>query len=280
MTSPDNLDKRYPSTLVAIVVPIYKDRLSPEESISFNHVTRFLGEYEKYVIAPKHLKVQFPGFYTKLFDDHAFTSVGSYSKLLLSQQFYEAFEDYKYILIYQLDCLIFSDELIEWCKADYDYIGAPWFKSKTEPSKGFSRVGNGGLSLRNVDAFLRVLNAKRYSEDCVSYLKDLLASDLDDLYALSPLKRFIKKLRVFRDVRRGVRWYTHHYTLNEDHFWTDRAKLFYPGFNIAPVDIALRFSFERFPRYCFLQNNFQLPFGCHAWTRWDREFWEPYLLRY
>jgi hypothetical protein len=89
----------------------------------------------------------------------------------------------------------------------------------------------------------------------------------------------VKKLKVLRDVRKGVSWFAANYTLNEDLFWSDRAKLFYPNFKTAPVDVALHFSFERFPRYCFQKNGNQLPFGCHAWARWDREFWEPYLLK-
>ncbi len=26
------------------------------------------------------------------------------------------------------------------------------------------------------------------------------------------------------------------------------------------------------------RNGGKLPFGCHAWPRWDRAFWEPYLI--
>jgi hypothetical protein len=26
-------------------------------------------------------------------------------------------------------------------------------------------------------------------------------------------------------------------------------------------------------------NNHRLPFGCHAWPRYDRMFWEPYLVK-
>jgi hypothetical protein len=32
------------------------------------------------------------------------------------------------------------------------------------------------------------------------------------------------------------------------------------------------------PRLCFELNGRKLPFGCHAWQRYDRGFWEPYLL--
>jgi hypothetical protein len=78
-------------------------------------------------------------------------------------------------------------------------------------------------------------------------------------------------------VRRGVKWYTTNYALNEDRFWSDRALFFNPNFRVAPVSTGLQFSFERHPRYCFEQNGHKLPFGCHAWGKWDRAFWETYL---
>ena len=43
-------------------------------------------------------------------------------------------------------------------------------------------------------------------------------------------------------------------------------------------DEGLRFSFEVAPRLCFELNGRRLPFGCHGWHRYDRTFWEPYLL--
>jgi hypothetical protein len=269
---------KIPKHVVGIIVPIYKDKLSPEEIISLRHLTRFLGSYDKYLISPQSLRTDYQDFRIKQFEDHFFTGIDAYNELLLSRQFYEAFIDYRYVLIYQLDCLVFSDQLIEWCKTNLDYIGAPWFKSKADPSKGFSRVGNGGFSLRKVESFLKVIDSRRYLEEPVPCWRDVFSPPLDDLQSLPIPQRFLKKLRVLRDVRRGVRWYTSQYTLNEDHFWSDRAKLFYSDFRIAPVDVALRFSFERFPKYCFEQNDHRLPFGCHAWAKWDREFWEPYLI--
>ena len=50
-------------------------------------------------------------------------------------------------------------------------------------------------------------------------------------------------------------------------------------FSIAPFETALKFSFEVAPRQCFEMNNQSLPFGCHAWARYDRSFWEPYLIK-
>ena len=64
-----------------------------------------------------------------------------------------------------------------------------------------------------------------------------------------------------------------------DLLWADVAVHYNPDFKIADVATGLRFGFEVAPRICFERNHRQLPFGCHAWPRYDREFWEPYLLK-
>jgi hypothetical protein len=259
---------------VAILVPIYRNIISPEEKVSLRHLIKYLCHYDKYMIVPADLNITYSGFKIKHFPKEYFKNRNTYSKLMLSKSFYEVFLNYRYILIYQLDCLAFSEDLISWCEKDFDYIGAPWFRSKHDPYDGFSRVGNGGLSLRKVASFLKVLS----SETAMPLSPSLLFTRLGDLEDFPVLRRLAKKLRIIRSVRTGVELYTSQYTLNEDLFWSDRAKLFYPGFKVAPVDVGLRFAFERFPRYCFQENNHELPFGCHAWAKWDREFWEPYLL--
>lgn len=77
----------------------------------------------------------------------------------------------------------------------------------------------------------------------------------------------------------NVRWELSRWHLpSEERFIANRAIHYYPAFKIAPLEVALRFAFECVPRYCFEKNNFTLPFGCHAWAKYDREFWEPYLL--
>jgi hypothetical protein len=66
---------------------------------------------------------------------------------------------------------------------------------------------------------------------------------------------------------------------HEDYFWAFHASKFLEGFRIPAPRDALNFSFEMAPRYCFEMNSGQLPFGCHAWSKYDKEFWEPFLLK-
>ncbi len=260
---------------VAVVVPLYRFPLQAEEEQALKHLDTFLGGYDRYFITPESLSPDRPGFERRPFPDDYFTSVEAYSRLLLSAFFYQAFQDYRFILIYQLDSLVFADRLAEWCETDFDYVGAPWLADPTVPEQGFSRVGNGGFCLRRIASCLRVLESRRYLERRVGFLRDLLRAPLPDL---AP-RRLLKRARVLREAQRGVGIYAKSYTLNEDRFWSDRARLFWPGFRIAPVKAALSFAFERAPGYCFQQNGGRLPFGCHAWQRWDRAFWEPHLIR-
>ncbi len=253
---------------VAIVVPLYKDKLTNIEKKSLNMLTHYLDKFDIYYIT--HCEYEYINKGSKIihFPKSYFKSTHSYSQLLMNKIFYSSFESYKYILIYQLDCLVFSKDLLKWCDLGYDYIGAPLFKKKNNPNSGFSRVGNGGLSLRKVDSFLKVLSIQKPP----NWLK-LLSTSLPD----RPFWDIKKKMSVYKDVRHGIDWYTKHYSLNEDLFWSDRAKLFYPDFNIAPIEVGLKFAFEAHPRYCYKKNNFQLPFGAHAWGKWDKEFWEKQM---
>ena len=74
------------------------------------------------------------------------------------------------------------------------------------------------------------------------------------------------------------RWPDCNVRSNEDYFWSDEARRFDAGFCVAPFEAGLAFGFEAAPRLCLEFNDGRLPFGCHAWPRYDRKFWEPYLL--
>jgi hypothetical protein len=42
----------------------------------------------------------------------------------------------------------------------------------------------------------------------------------------------------------------------------------------------MRFAFEAEPRRCFERIGNRLPFGAHRWQKFDRAFYEPYLLHH
>lgn len=275
MSGSGKADIQFNSDLVAIVVPTYKQHLTSDEKISLNHLTHFLGDYPKYLLAPKSLKVNYQGFQFKRFDDKFFQSTATYSDLMLSKRFYEAFSKYKYVLIFQLDALVFSDQLVQWCQTDLDYIGAPWLRGSKVNHVEIPTVGNGGFSLRKVESFLKVLNSSVTGVGSNVHWEAFRANRPAFGRLLELPRKIAKQFKMFN----GVGWETLTYRLNEDVFWSLEASKYYPEFKIASVSDGFRFAFEVFPRRCFALNNHTLPFGCHAWAKYDRSFWEPYLLK-
>ncbi|MFN7229205.1 MAG: DUF5672 family protein [Synechococcaceae cyanobacterium] len=157
----DEAQARNPScgTRTAVLIPIYKLPLEDSEMISFQQLRYHLSCYERIIIAPESLDIKTLNLPTCRFNDQFFTSVESYSRLLLEEFFYECFSNYDYILIYQLDSLIFSSNLDSWCESGWDYIGAPWFNGfSSHAASGLWTTGNGGLSLRKVASARRILS--------------------------------------------------------------------------------------------------------------------------
>ena len=127
-------------------MPVVRVRLTVDEQISMRHLRKYLGAFDRYVIGLQSLPQEFSDFQLKRFPEHYFADRFGYNRLLLSEEFYRAFEEYEYILIHQLDCLVFSSNLEEWCRKDWDYVGAPFFRNENNAEEGFLGVGNGGLS--------------------------------------------------------------------------------------------------------------------------------------
>lgn len=218
---------------VAIAVPVYKKEMSGIEKISYNQLLRVLGRYDIYWVCSDNLDAGYlKDKRKKIFSSRYFDGINGYNKLMLSVEFYSTFINYEYILIYQLDALVFCDKLLEFCDLNYDYIGAPWltgFKKKIKEGFEYANVGNGGLSLRKTAACIELLSNHKEADK-------------------------------FSD--------------NEDQFFA-----FHDGqsFSVAPSEIALKFSFEREVQRCYALNNNELPFGCHAWFKYDLDFWRPII---
>ena len=267
---------------VAVVVPGYnRAEFTEDEEISFRHAEHYLGRYDKFLVVPQSLAFERPGFHIQRFADSYFGSAIANARLMLSPTFYGAFRKYRYILIYQLDALVFSDQLLEWCATDLDYVGAPWLQCADSPWVGQPRVGNGGFSLRKVPSFLRVLSSDQYWIDPEVYWQRIAAGKpWYERWVHLPRKWF-KSIKRLNNLQREVeQWHLRpDGTKNEDHFWSDEAVRYDPQFQVASFDVGLRFAFEVVPRHCFELNKHQMPFGCHAWPRYDRSFWEPHLLK-
>jgi hypothetical protein len=249
--------------------------LTPDEQISLRHLLHYLGRYDKYLVVPEKLAIDIPGFGVERFDGRYFGSTAANTRLMLSTSFYERFADYEYILIYHLDALVFSDQLERWCQEAFDYIGPPWLVTADTPWVKESGVGNGGFSLRKVASCLQVLQSSQQAIRPDEYRHKVSASYSGPRKWLHLPYSYLKHLNRFNNIQRKVA----HYKKNEDRFWGTWASQYQQSFKVASVETALRFAFEAAPRESFERIGRQMPFGCHAWPRYDRAFWEPHLLR-
>ncbi len=220
----------------AVVIPYYHNDLSITEQISYEQCKKVLHNFPMIFVIPEGLRIVLEEFPEKWdvaeVPSSWMSDVEAYNQMMLNRSFYQLFQSYQFILIYQLDAYVFSDRLLEFCRYGYDYIGAPWIEGKFEAEladKGILYVGNGGFSLRKVDSFLRELD-----------------------------KANIEPIRY-----------------NEDVFWASRSG----DFKAAPREIAWQFSFERPVRDLYRMNGGQLPFGCHAWMKYDLDFFKPYIAK-
>jgi len=236
----------------AVVIPIYKTSFTPYEIIGLHRCFEVFSNFTIYFAAPHNLsidKLDLPhnAFDVATFPDDYFKSIDGYNRLMLSREFYERFLEYRYILIHQLDAFVLSDQLSEWCSLGFDYIGAPWIEANWKDDFSRSRYG-----------VLRKLWGKNNS-----YVGN-------GGFSLRNVKKSIAALNIFSSM--AANW-----TGFEDLFWGLAMPAYNPFFRIPNEELALKFSFEANPRECFKRNNDTLPFGCHAWEKYDIDFWRPFF---
>src|SRR5206468_1498508 len=117
-----------------------------------------------FIVKPPHIQLTVPGFEVVAFPARHFKSARTHGRLELTTAYYEIFLAYEHILVYELDSLVFSDELEPWCDRGYDYVGAPWITTPLNPTyRDPEAVGNGGFSLRRPAACLRVIDRMKRS---------------------------------------------------------------------------------------------------------------------
>ena len=265
----------------AIVTPQHRFPLRHDEMISLEQMRRHLSGFDRFLICPESSNPELPEFKLIRVPDLVLSSEWHYNQHLLERSFYEQFVEYDYILIYQLDCLIFSSDLLSWCDKSWDYVGAPWFHHyANDATDGFWAVGNGGLSLRHVRSHIEVLTSRRRAWSPRELAEK--TSRLKNHPRLRSLFCAIKKIAHqfgYKNPRvtEFLKEYSRNPQLHEDLFWSHEARRFKPDFVVPMPEDALPFAFECVPQYCFEANRQKLPFGCHAWPKFDRGFWERHL---
>src|SRR6266487_1359667 len=272
---------------VVVVIPVYKSfsALTPSEKGSLAQCFSILNKRTICIIGPENLNfpeyLQFAksntiGLNIKTFKNNYFKTIKGYNKLLLSKKFYEKFSLWKYILIYQLDAWVFSDQLDFWTGQGYDFIGAPLFEGFHKGNSiHFVRGLNGGLSLRSVETSIRLI--KRMEKlRCLLFIMRLFS-----FFAIRTLKPFFflfhfkekYYIKSFEKLHAAIIFRN----LNEDYYWSKFLEEAFVDYKVPTSLIALKFSFELNSAYLYALNDMHLPFGCHAWEKYDPRFWQRFI---
>lgn len=208
------------------------------------------------------------------FEKKFFERVETYNQLMLSRDFYQRFSTSEYILVYQLDGYVFSDQLADWCQKGYDFIGAPLFRfhGSHEAGNRLWKVGNGGVSLRKTATFLSLFDQTMPRGVYPFFVKNIRRKGFFSM-TMTTVAMGIKLL--FRS--HTVDYFLNHYCdsrINEDMFWCDALSHTRLALTVPSLREAARFCFEKSPAYLYSLTGQTLPFCCHAFERYDYDsFW-------
>ena len=237
---------------IAIVIPNHRGNLKWPEKISLQRCKDVFSNYDVILVHPEGMDLEEHRSYgiIKKFiglEPKYFSSDKMYNRLMNIPYFYKNFLDYDYILIYQLDTFVFENNLEEWCNMGYTYVGAPWINERWIEENNRKIPGIGRFFNRVGNGGLSLRKVKPFYYGSVF---------------LYPLALFWKG-----------NWH-------EDVFWTTVAARILPGFKVPDVKTALKFAFEELPEKCYEMNNNTLPFGCHAWEKFNTPFWATHFKKY
>jgi hypothetical protein len=260
------------SKRVVILITVHQPTFTPLEEISLRQCFKVLGHYPIKLVCPEGMDTSayrrvIPQIEVDPIPPHWQSSYANFTLMKIEPFLYRRYQQYEYVLFYELDAFVFRDDLAHWCDAGLDYIGAPWFEGMVaaKDNAAVHGVGNGGFSLRKVSAMLRGRLSKRL------WLRLLLSEARRK--PLQALRRFLvdlPRIAIGKDT-------TIDYARGEDSFWGLVVNRHLPWFKVASFDEARQFSFETLPRRLYRLNGERLPFGCHAWTRYDLDFFRPHV---
>ncbi len=231
---------------VVIVIPVYQQKLNENEQKSLAQCSKILGNYPIVFVAPEGLAPSYfheiPHHQVVYFDAKYFTDTKAYNQLLISTKFYKCFEAFDYLLIHQLDAYVFTDQLKVWCKSGFDYIGSP------------------------------KLNQSYFDH---THKKQSLWNPIlmNGGFSLRKVSSFIRLLNIYH-------LFYSKWPANEDTLFSFYHKRIWPLrflFKLPTWQEALEFGFEMEPEKCFKLNGNRLPFGCHAWEKYNPSFWDRYI---
>lgn len=250
-----------------IVIPCHKPDPTPEERVSLLQCQKILGDFPIVMLHPAGMNISeyekiFPRLQSLAAVPEWMGSISAYNKLMISPFIFNALDRYTHILIHEPDAIILKNELLFWCEQNFDYIGAPWFRSDKKDDFTLKATGNFGLSLIKVsavnDLFLR--NPRWYTYGMIT--RDLIRGLRGKA---NYLKNAFSAIGQHGKLANAAALYKDHC----DMFWSYLVPKFHPHFLIAPPEKAILFAWETHPDKCQKICEGLLPFGVHAWSKYD-----------
>lgn len=254
------------------VVPVHRSHPTPNERIGLRHLGRLMTDRPIIIVSPETIGTQaykqlLPNAYDLKVSPRWMQSIRAYNRMMISPLIYNHYllRGYSHMLLHEPDVVLLKDELDQWSKEPYDFIGSPWTRQDTDALAGVAlcQGANGGLSLTNLEAMRRVTSSWLRWHSWRHVLGDLY-------YGL--VERDLLK------VRRGLvaaypggllRGAYRLYNTGWDIFFTYLVPSLLPEFRVAPPNVCVRFGWETGTYACKLYNNGYPPFGLHAWMKYE-----------
>jgi hypothetical protein len=251
-----------------LVTFLHKKELNSYERICLSRMNLKFQNEDKYVISPQNKEIKkliykdFINFKNIIFDKSFFKSTLTYNKLCTSLEFYEKFKNYEYILICHLDTYVIYNDIENFIKYDYSYIGAPSAHKSIFNKKKLTKVKffcNGGFCLRKVDDFLKVLNSNKINLHINSNIFFDIIKNRKYFY------NYIK-LVFYSFIRLKLKGnnFAKDFFANEDVFWSYYAKFFYKKYKTPDKIMCLKFAFDGDPYFYYKNNKNKLPMAFHG----------------
>ncbi len=261
-----------------VIVPTHLARPTPVEIVSLRQCGKILGQRDIVIVAPSSLDLGayrefLPGASEMRVEPHWMSSIQAYNRMMISPVIVSQLEGYTHMLLHEPDAIVFRDELDYWCRQTQDYIGAVWFEGFADatPDAPVIGVGNSGFSLHRLDALRRLVTSRQRWYPYRQAAKDLVRGLQGNG---NRMRLGLKALGQAGQLRGAWQLYEGHC----DAFWSNLVPQLDAEFKIARVEDAVRFSWEVRPARCLQMTGGKLPFGIHAWAKYDLEFLVPYLV--
>jgi len=280
----------------SVCIPVYKSDFNEFEIISIKSHIFKLKAHDIYLLIPKSKKEKIilslrknniPDslYFIHEVEDYCLERYEHYNYLLLSPSFYQFYKSYSHLLIAQIDAYTFADRLIEWCKYELDYIGAPCYQYDKYWTNNLLFCGVGGFSLRSIDSILNILNKNpiifKFGDIKKTFNKSNTKGKIILLFKFM-LTKIFRKDRLKRDIkihRLTSKFMNLFITLNEDLSYGYYLPKYLNYFKVGNLNQSSNFCIDWNVKKLLKEISYSVPFGAHGWFTYPEnlEGWKKFI---